>query len=59
MVRECHAWAYTRYLKDTRLLRAQEDARREQRGLWSLPAEQHIPPWEWRQQQRLMRKQAR
>jgi len=40
------AWHYRRYSSDPLLLKAEEQARRVKRGLWSGP--RPIPPWEWR-----------
>lgn len=40
------AWVYRRYAHDTTLYRAEDDAKREKRGLWRL--EDAVPPWEWR-----------
>jgi len=48
MVREGHAWAYRKYLRGRNLLDDEAEARREHRGLWSLPEESRIPPWKWR-----------
>ncbi len=47
MVHEGHAWAYRKYLRDLRLLDDEAEARNGQRGLWSLPESQRVPPWEW------------
>lgn len=52
MIRTGYAWAYRAYLTDERLLALEEDARRSKRGLWSLPAAERIPPWEWRRKRR-------
>ncbi len=52
MVREGHAWAYRKYLRDRSLLDDEAEARRERRGLWSLPESQQVPPWKWRRRQR-------
>lgn len=52
MVRDGFAWAYRAYLTDERLLGIEGEARREQRGLWSLPASERVPPWEWRRKRR-------
>lgn len=52
MVKEGHAWVYTRYARDPRLLVWQATAQAERHGLWALQPDQRIPPWEWRQQQR-------
>jgi len=48
MVRQGAAWAYRQYLRDTNLLKIESDARASKRGLWSMPSEQTIPPWEFR-----------
>ncbi len=46
MVRRGAAWASTRARSDTDLMEAQQDARKERRGLWQ--ATEPMPPWEWR-----------
>jgi len=48
LVRDGHAWAFRRYLRDPTLLALEDEARAARRGLWSLPAHTWIPPWEWR-----------
>jgi endonuclease YncB( thermonuclease family) len=48
LVRGGHAWAYREYLRDPQLLRLEAEARAARRGLWSLPVQQWVPPWEWR-----------
>lgn len=40
------AWAYTKYLTDPAIARAQDSARAERAGLWGDSAP--IPPWDWR-----------
>ena len=50
MVRKGNAWVYRQYLQDPTLLRLEAEARRQHRGLWSLPEAQRIPPWEWRRE---------
>jgi len=47
-----HAWVYPRYNRDPELPDIEAAARAAGRGLWSLPAAERVPPWEWRQQQR-------
>lgn len=42
------AWAYTQYLTDDRIKRAENEARAAKAGLWALQADQITPPWEWR-----------
>jgi endonuclease YncB( thermonuclease family) len=50
MVRLGAAWAYRAYLTDRSLLGVEAEARRAGRGLWSMPENTRIPPWEQRQQ---------
>ena len=52
MIRTGYAWAYRAYLTDERFLALEEEARRDERGLWSLPASERVPPWEWRRKRR-------
>jgi endonuclease YncB( thermonuclease family) len=52
LVRSGDAWAYPRYLRSPQILEAEDEARREGRGLWRLPAAEREPPWEWRRAQR-------
>jgi len=47
-----HAWVYRRYAKDKTLYDLETEARENQLGLWALPEEQKIAPWEWRQGKR-------
>lgn len=53
MVLNGGAWAYLHYLKDARILTAENKARQLKAGLWSLQADQIIPPWEWRHNKQL------
>jgi endonuclease YncB( thermonuclease family) len=48
LVREGHAWAYRRWVRDPEILEAEATAQREGRGLWSLPEDEREPPWNWR-----------
>jgi endonuclease YncB( thermonuclease family) len=48
MVRRGAAWVYRRYSDDPDLLRLEQAARTERRGLWGLPEAERVPPWEWR-----------
>jgi micrococcal nuclease len=48
LVREGHAWAYPRYVRSPAIVEAEDEARREARGLWRLPPARREPPWEWR-----------
>ncbi len=51
-VAEGNAWVYRRYTNDARLIGLEDEARAARRGLWSLPAHEQVPPWEWRRQRR-------
>lgn len=48
MIRQGGAWAYRQYLRDARLIDLEAEARDQKRGLWSMPADQTIAPWEFR-----------
>ena len=48
MVRTGSAWGYRQYLTDASLLALEQEAKNAKRGLWSLPANQVVAPWEWR-----------
>ena len=50
-----HAWVYRRYTDDPGLLALEAEAREAGRGLWSLPAHDRVPPWEWRARARRSR----
>ncbi len=52
LVRYGHAWVYRRYAKDKTLFDLETEARENQFGLWALPEEQRIAPWEWRRGKR-------
>ncbi|WOB11192.1 thermonuclease family protein [Piscinibacter gummiphilus] len=45
-VRRGMAWVYLRYNRDRLYRLAEEEARKERRGLWSEPVP--VPPWEFR-----------
>lgn len=47
MIRSGCAWHYTAYSKDPQLAQAEQAARRERRGLWSIGGVP-TPPWAWR-----------
>ena len=53
MVEDGHAWAYRQYLTDKTLLATEARARGERRGLWSMSDAQTVPPWDWRQGERV------
>lgn len=48
MVATGAAWAYRRYLTDQTLVATEARARSQRLGLWSLPVNQTVAPWEWR-----------
>ena len=48
MVRRGAAWVYRCYSDDPELLRLEQVARSQKRGLWGLPEAERMPPWEWR-----------
>jgi endonuclease YncB( thermonuclease family) len=48
MVREGHAWAYTKYSHSMEIVELENDARAEEKGLWTLPESEREPPWIWR-----------
>lgn len=48
MVSQGHAWVYRQYSDDFYLYCLEYWARITQKGLWALPADKRVPPWEWR-----------
>ena len=52
MVRQGHAWAYTRYVESLAIISLEDEARSHERGLWKLPLAEREPPWVWRQRRR-------
>lgn len=52
MVKNGHVWAYREYLRDERFLIEEIEARKGKKGLWSLPEEERIAPWKWRENSR-------
>ena len=55
MVREGHAWAYTKYSHTTEIIELEDSARAAKKGLWALPENQREPPWIWRHPPRTAR----
>lgn len=55
LVQQGHAWAYRRYMRktDAALCADEAQARLAKRGLWSLPKNERIAPWEWRRRKTL------
>jgi endonuclease YncB( thermonuclease family) len=52
VVRTGHAWVYRRYVRDESLFALEQAARDRRAGLWGLPEDQRIPPWEYRRLER-------
>lgn len=52
MVKQGHAWAYRRYLKEKNYCVWENAARELKRGLWSLPPKDWIYPSDWRRLRR-------
>ena len=48
LVRDGHVWVYRRKVNDTSLVELEDAAREARRGLWSLPDEDLMPPWQYR-----------
>jgi endonuclease YncB( thermonuclease family) len=46
------AWFYTEYAHDDCLYQVEQEARDAKRGLWSLPPEERVSPWEWREKKK-------
>ncbi len=49
LVRVGAAWVYRKYMRDKSLLKQEQEARNEGRGLWGLSEAKQIAPWQWRQ----------
>jgi endonuclease YncB( thermonuclease family) len=48
MLRQGHAWAYRRYMKDPKFCDLEQEARSKKRGLWAQPVSDWVYPPEWR-----------
>lgn len=48
MLREGHAWAYRRYMKDPKYCDLEQEARARKAGLWAQPVTDWVYPPEWR-----------
>jgi len=46
-----NAWVYRHYALEAASCAREQQARRHGRGLWSLPREQWVAPWEWRRRE--------
>jgi endonuclease YncB( thermonuclease family) len=49
MLKGGHAWTYRRYAREPAYCAYEQAARDLGRGLWRLPPDQRVAPWEWRQ----------
>lgn len=47
-IKRGNAWVYVQYAKDKQLIAIEAAARKNKIGLWSLPENQRVAPWEWR-----------
>jgi micrococcal nuclease len=48
MLREGHAWAYRRHMRDAKFCDFEAEARDAKRGLWAQPVSEWVYPPEWR-----------
>lgn len=48
MLRDGHAWAYRRYMKDPKYCDIEQEARARKAGLWAQPVNDWVYPPEWR-----------
>lgn len=48
MVKDGYAWVYPKYAKSESIYLAEEYAKANKLGIWSLPESERIPPWKWR-----------
>lgn len=48
MLRQGHAWAYRRYMKDPKFCDLEQEARSKKLGLWAQPVSEWVYPPEWR-----------
>jgi endonuclease YncB( thermonuclease family) len=52
LVRDGHVWVYRRKVNDESLIELEDAARAAHRGMWALPEEDLMPPWQYRYLQR-------
>ena len=50
LVRGGYAYVYPKYATSERLYEFEEEARENQAGIWKLPENERVKPWEWRKQ---------
>jgi micrococcal nuclease len=48
LVETGNCWVYPQYAKDKKLFDLQNEAKAAKRGLWQLPENEQVAPWEWR-----------
>lgn len=48
LVRDGHVWVYRKKVRDKSLIKLEEQARAAGRGLWALPKDDLMPPWQYR-----------
>lgn len=48
LVRDGHVWVYRRKVHDHSLIALEDAARAARRGLWALPEDERMPPWQYR-----------
>lgn len=53
MVKAGHAWTYRKYADDAAYCAYEAAARDSRLGLWRLPPDQRVAPWEWRRRKTL------
>lgn len=58
LVRDGHVWVYRRTVHDPSLIALEDAARAARRGLWALPKDDLMPPWQYRYLRRKNKKAA-
>ena len=48
LVRDGHVWVYRRKVHDASLIQLEDAARAARRGVWALPEDKRMPPWQHR-----------
>jgi len=51
-VKSGNCWVYPQYAEDRELYKLQNEAKAAKHGLWRLPENERMPPWEWRKSKR-------
>ena len=59
LVHDGHAWVNRKYAKDRSLIELEDSARASHTGLWSLSADQLVPPWEFRRNRNMSNRKER